>query len=136
MAALKSEPERQKAKPARNGLDPLARVMREFEDLVLRYETGLLRSVEDASATAVHKGWRRDDIRQEACRLARAELGDRYTRKHIRRSLAAAEAQGRRVEQLLHAALDAGTLGLDDELRGIHHGYFRLYSIERFDMIC
>ncbi|KAL1591435.1 hypothetical protein SLS60_011934 [Paraconiothyrium brasiliense] len=136
MAALKSDPDRQHAKTdadasAAAASSPLARVMREFEDLVLRFETGLLRSLEPEL-----RG-RRDHVRREACRLAVAELGTRYTKLQIRRSLSAAEAQGRRVEQLLHAALDAGSLDDDgaDDLRGIHHGYFRLYSTELFDML-
>lgn len=133
MAALKTDSDCQHAK------DPLQRVMREFEDLVLRFETGLLRSLEDADPDADKdagdKTWRRDDVRQHACRLAIAELGDKYTKRQIRRSLAAAETQGRRVEQQLHAALDAGTPAFDDDLRGIHHGYFRLYSAELFDML-
>ncbi|KAJ4300854.1 hypothetical protein N0V90_002942 [Kalmusia sp. IMI 367209] len=136
MAALKSDPDRPNAKTDGDDGSPLARVMREFEDLVLRLETGLLRSLDDArSRSPEHKGWRRDDVRQEACRLAMAELGAKYTRRQIRRSLCHAEAQGRRAEQQLHAAADAGLVGDDDELRGIHHGYFRLYSTELFDML-
>jgi hypothetical protein len=127
MAALKGDPDRQHAKSDR---DSLQRVMRDFEDLVLRFETGLLRSLDDHRPD--HSARRRDDVRQHACRLAIAELGDKYTRRQIRRSLTAAENMGRRVEQQLH---DAGTPAFDDDLRAIHHGYFRLYSTELFDML-
>ncbi|KAF1971430.1 hypothetical protein BU23DRAFT_182370 [Bimuria novae-zelandiae CBS 107.79] len=129
MAALKSDPDRAPAKTE------LARVLREFEDLVLRFETGLARSLADDALQS--RG--RDDVRHEACRLAIAEMGERCARRQIRRSLAAAEAQGRRVEQQLHAALEAGNAGGsgddDDEMRGLHHGYFRLYSTELFDVL-
>ena len=124
MAALKGDPDRQHAKGSR---DSLQRVMRDFEDLVVRFETGLLRSLDDGRTAR-----RRDDVRQHACSLAMAELADRYTRRQIRRSLSAAEAMGRAVEQQLH---DAGTPAFDDDLRAIHHGYFRLYSTELFDML-
>lgn len=132
MAALKQHPGTDAAG------SPLARVMREFEDLVLRFETGLLRSLELDADKPKDKGRRRDhgDVRREACRLAAAELGAKYTRRQIRCSLTAAEALGRRVEQQLHAAIDAGTTADDaDDLRAIHHGYFRLYSTELFDML-
>lgn len=51
----------------------------------------------------------------------------------IRRALSAAEAHGRRVEQLLHAGRDGDAA--PDDLRAIHHGYFRLHSTELFDLL-
>ncbi|KAF2683376.1 hypothetical protein K458DRAFT_443478 [Lentithecium fluviatile CBS 122367] len=139
MAALKSDPARRDAKNDSAELNsPLARVMREWEELVLAYETGLLRSLEDAPSQEPdrdRRGWRRDDIRHEACRLAIAELNTKYTRKQMARSLHAAESLGRRAEEQLHAALDSGRAGDDEELRGIHNGYFRLYSTELFDLL-
>ncbi|KAL5419463.1 hypothetical protein PMIN04_006961 [Paraphaeosphaeria minitans] len=132
------------------------RALRQFEALVQRFETRLLR--------ARHVDGRDDDddVRREACTLALAELGARHTKLEIRRSLSAAEAQGRRVELLLHAARDGdgdgngnrngsrngnrnGNSNGDgddhdhdhdhDDLRAIHHGYFRLYSTELFDLL-
>jgi hypothetical protein len=148
MAALKRDPDRphatKDADATAAAASPLARVMREFEDLVLRFETRLLRALDH------DKGRRRDDVRREACALAIAELGTRHAQLQIRRSLSAAEAQARRVELQLHAALDAGLADHDNhshnhnvddddddanDLRGIHHGYFRLYSTELFDML-
>lgn len=115
---------------------PLARVMREFEQLVLDFEHGLQRSLDDPRTTAHHSAqqWCRDDIRREACRLAITDLSDRYTRKHIRRSLHAAEAEGKRVEEQLHRLTLATGADAEDEL-GIHNGYFRLYSTELFDLL-
>lgn len=135
MAAFDTDPDRPHPKPDRDNANPLARVMREFEDLVLHFETGLLRSLDDLGPVDASKGWRRDDVRQEACRLAVQELADNYTKRQIRRSLSAAEALARRVEQQLHAAQHQGPQAFDEELRGIHHGYFRLYSTELFDML-
>ncbi|KAF2255321.1 hypothetical protein BU26DRAFT_153921 [Trematosphaeria pertusa] len=137
MAALKGDPSRRDAKHDDTDASPLARVMREFKELVLSFETGLLRSLEDADAGSApgRKGWRREDIRHEACRLAIAELGSKYTRKQIRRSLNVAESQGKLVEEQLHATVDNVAVTDDEELRSIHNGYFRLYSTELFDML-
>ncbi|KAF2441310.1 hypothetical protein P171DRAFT_366577 [Karstenula rhodostoma CBS 690.94] len=128
MAALKSDADRTHA--SKTAGSPLARATREFEALVLRFETRLLR------ARDVDGRGRRDDVRREACTLALAELGARHTKLQIRRSLSAAEAQGRRVEQRLHAARqEDDDDAAHDDLRAIHHGYFRLYSTELFDML-
>lgn len=115
---------------------PLARVMREFEQLVLDLERGLQRSLEDPRTTAQHRmrGWSRQEIRREACRLAISDLSDRYTRKHISRSLSAAESEGKRVEEQLHNLSLTDGLDAHDDL-AIHNGYFRLYSTELFDML-
>ncbi|KAJ4352712.1 hypothetical protein N0V95_004037 [Ascochyta clinopodiicola] len=107
---------------------PLARVMREFEQLVLDFERGLQRSLDGPSPVRAH------DIRREACRLAISDLSDSYARKHIRCSLHAAEAEGKRVEEQLHHRNRALTPDADDAL-AIHHGYFRLYSTELFDLL-
>lgn len=128
MAALKSDPNHRSAKPEDANASPLARVMREFEDLVLGFETGLLRSLDHVDDHPEHT----DDIRHEACRLAIAELSAKYMRKQIRRSLHTAESQARRVEEQLHAAADHLH---HDDLPNIHNGYFRLYSTELFDML-
>ncbi|KAL5372478.1 hypothetical protein DPSP01_013463 [Paraphaeosphaeria sporulosa] len=127
MAALKGDADRAPASKAAGS--PLARALRDFEALVQRFETRLLRA-RDVDG-------RDDEVRREACTLALAELGARHTKLEIRRSLSAAEAQGRRVEQLLHAARDGHDAAAhdDDDLRAIHHGYFRLYSTELFDLL-
>ncbi|KZM21141.1 hypothetical protein ST47_g7715 [Ascochyta rabiei] len=123
---------------------PLARVMREFEQLVLDFERGLQRSLADpcpAPLAPAYDAHDAHDIRREACRLAISDLSDTYARKHIRCSLHAAEAEGKRVEEQLHQrdrqrnrdralALDTA-----DDALGIHHGYFRLYSTELFDLL-
>lgn len=114
----------------------LARVMCEFEQLVLDLERGLQRSLEDPRTTAQHgtRGWCRQDLRREACRMAVSDLSDRYARKHISRSLDAAESEGKRVEELLHSLSLTDGVDVHDEL-AIHNGYFRLYSTELFDML-
>lgn len=139
MALLKRDAAARDAKPRDpDAASPLARVMREFEQLVLDFERGLQRSLDDdARTTAQHtmRGWCSEDIRREACRMAVNDLSDKYTRKHIRRSLNAAESEGKRVEeQLLDLTLNAAT-DADDEQLGIHNGYFRLYSTELFDLL-
>ena len=115
---------------------PLARVMREFEQLVRDFERGLQRSLDDPRAAAQHAlgAWGDDDVRREACRLAISDLSDKYTRKHIRRSLHAAEAEGKRIEDQLHRLSPTAAPDTDGEL-DIHHGYFRLYSTELFDLL-
>jgi len=137
MVALNSDPDRRDAKRERDDDSPLARVVREFEHLVLGFETGLLRSLQDDQSSALDPKPARSyyHVRHEACRLAIAELSAEYKRKQIRRELTAAESLGRRVEEQLHRAADAGELGDDEELRGIHNGYFRLYSSELFDIL-
>ena len=115
--------------------------MREFDDLVRGFEHGLLRSLEhhpaphpspSASASPRHHA---DDIRREACRLAISDLSAKYTRKYIRRSLSAAESEGKRVEDRLHARPPSPTSQPAHDELGIHHGYFRLYSTELFDLL-
>ncbi|KAF1846038.1 uncharacterized protein K460DRAFT_286591 [Cucurbitaria berberidis CBS 394.84] len=125
------------AKAASADSSPLARVMREFEELVKGFETGLLRSLEDAeeSKPLQLKGGRRDDIRREACRLAISDLSNSYTCKYIRRSLNQAESEGKRVEEQLHNLSLDGSAGDDDDLGSLHNGYFRLYSTELFDLL-
>jgi hypothetical protein len=124
---------------------PLARVMREFDDLVRGFEHSLLRSLEHsaphaptASASASANTSTRqhaDEIRREACRLAISDLSAKYTRKYIRRSLSAAESEGKRVEDRLHARSPSPTPAPAHDELGIHHGYFRLYSTELFDLL-
>jgi hypothetical protein len=125
---------RRDAKPSNASPCPLARVMREFEELVRTFEAGLLSSLEadDALDSAC-----REDIRREACRLAISDLSNKYTRKHIRRSLNAAESEGKRVEEQLHnlSLNGAPAADNDDELGSLHNGYFRLYSTELFDLL-
>ncbi|PSN65328.1 hypothetical protein BS50DRAFT_55666 [Corynespora cassiicola Philippines] len=153
MATLKTNSSPRDPKPDHDRA-PLARVMREFEDLVLGFETGLLRSLEDCHANMYNsqdkdRTWCRQDVRDEACRLAISELSSKYTRKHIRRSLNQAESHGKRVEEQLNhtptaaAATITTTASLNsstqvpgpDDLASIHSGYFRLYSTELFDML-
>lgn len=136
MALLKRDTTARDAKPRDADASPLARVMREFEQLVLDFESGLQRSLEDPRTTAQHdmRGWRSEDIRREACRMAISDLSDKYTRKHIRRSLNDAESEGKRVEEQLHNLSLTASHDVDDEL-GIHNGYFRLYSTELFDLL-
>ncbi|CAO2649180.1 Nn.00g101290.m01.CDS01 [Neocucurbitaria sp. VM-36] len=137
MAALKREAAPRDAKPRHAHSSPLARVMRDFEQLVDRFETGLLRSLDDAKdATALQlKARRSDDIRREACRLAISDLSNQYACKHIRRSLNQAESEGKRVEEQLHTLSLAGSPAHDDHLASLHNGYFRLYSTELFDLL-
>ena len=140
MALLKRDTAARDAKPRDADADadasPLARVMREFEQLVLDFESGLQRSLDDARTTAQHRmrGWCAHDIRREACRMAVSDLSDKYTRKHIRRSLHAAESEGKRVEEQLHNLSLTPGPDAHHEL-GIHNGYFRLYSTELFDLL-
>lgn len=134
MAMLKRDTAAHGAKPRDTDTSPLARVMREFKQLVLAFESGLQRSLElDDPRTAPHT-WCSDDIRREACRMAISDLSDKYTRKHIRRSLNAAESEGKRIEEQLHSQSPASGTDVDDEL-GLHNGYFRLYSTELFDLL-
>lgn len=147
MAALKSDPSRREAKADDDALapappppsphphpqsspSPLARIMREFEELAAALETGLLRSLEGAALQP-------QDIRGEARRLAVAEIGAKYLRKQITRALHDAEALGRRAEEQLHTAHDSAAPASADaeDLRSIHNGYFRLYSTELFDLL-
>ncbi|KAF1945505.1 hypothetical protein EJ02DRAFT_46122 [Clathrospora elynae] len=120
---------------------PLARVMREFEELVKSFETGLLRSLEDSGRDGVRvlqlESDRREHIRREACRLAISDISNKYTRKHIRRSLNAAESEGKRVEDhLQHLSLSGrADAGDNEHLGSLHNGYFRLYSTELFDLL-
>jgi hypothetical protein len=136
MAVMKSDLTQ---RDADGDLSPLAQMRLEFEQLVLGFEAGLLGSLEDTpkpkSDAHLRKPWRREDVRHEACRLAIAELSNLYTRKHIRRSLNAAESHGRREEEQLHAAPDEELVDDHTELRSIHNGYFRLYSTQLFDML-
>ena len=141
MAALKSDPSQRDAKAdddarppsSTTNASPLARVMREFGDLVHALETGLLRSLEESPRG--RSQLLPADIPTEARRLAVAELSTQYMRKHIVRSLRAAEALGRRAEEQLHAARDAGRPADDQDLCSIHNGYFRLYSTELFALL-
>ncbi|KAF1924380.1 uncharacterized protein M421DRAFT_8858 [Didymella exigua CBS 183.55] len=135
-AARDAKPRDASASASAAAASPLARVMREFEQLVLDFERGLQRSLEDPRAAAQHdaRHWCSDDVRRQACRLAISDLSDRYARKHIRRSLNAAESEGKRVEEQLHDLSLAATPHRDNEL-GIHNGYFRLYSTELFDLL-
>ncbi|KAF1358103.1 hypothetical protein EJ07DRAFT_180296 [Lizonia empirigonia] len=110
MAMLERDSPARDPKPHDADPSPLARVMREFEQLVRDFERGLLRSLEPPAAPFAHPA--RDAIRREACRLAIGDLSDKYTRKHIRRSLHAAESEGKRLFDLLGQPTDLrfGTL--------------------------
>ncbi|EAT89023.1 hypothetical protein HBI56_036970 [Parastagonospora nodorum] len=135
MAALKEDAAPRDAKPSDAAASPLVRVMREFEELVRTFETGLLLSL-DALGTDDLDGAHRDDIRRKACRLAISDLSNKYTRKHISRSLLEAESEGKRVEEQLHAlSLNGPPDDEDDDLGSMHNGYFRLYSTELFDLL-
>lgn len=146
MAMLKRDAAPRDAKPSDAAAaaavsSPLARVMHEFEQLVKSFEAGLLLSLQDASGTDLLPSAQRDKIHREACRLAVSDLSIKYTRKYIRRSLDAAEAEGKRVEELLHNLTLSGEGGGsggeasedEDDLGSLHNGYFRLYSTELFD---
>ncbi|KAF2031727.1 hypothetical protein EK21DRAFT_62532 [Setomelanomma holmii] len=139
MAALKRDAAARTAKSSDADSDssPLARVMRDFEELVKTFETGLLRSLDAAgSGSDALDSACREDIRREACRLAISDLSARYTRKHIRRSLHAAESAGKRVEEQLHSLTLSGAIEEEEEdLGSLHNGYFRLYSTELFDLL-
>ncbi|CAI6341898.1 unnamed protein product [Periconia digitata] len=141
MVALKIDSNRRSVREDHANGSTLARMVREFEDLVTGFEATLLRNAQDDAKPSP-----REHVRHEACRLAIAELSNIYTRKQIRRSLSAVELQGRHEEEQLHAApdqtdpaiandQDADDLDHQDNLRTIHNGYFRLYSTELFDML-
>jgi len=134
MAVRRDAPPRD-VKSSDAGSSPLARVMREFEELVKTFETGLLCSL-DAPGSDTLDSACREDVRREACRLAISDLSKKYTRKYIRRSLNAAESEGKRVEEQLHNLTLSGDADEDDEdLGSLHNGYFRLYSTELFDLL-
>ncbi|KAG9196256.1 hypothetical protein G6011_01377 [Alternaria panax] len=139
MAVLESNALSRDAKSSAQHSSPLARVMREFEELVRSFETGLLRSLEDhghSDVTPVKSTSRRDEVRREACRLAISDLSNQYTPKYIRRSLDAAELEGKRVEDQLHTLSLTGHAQDDEsDLGSLHNGYFRLYSTELFDLL-
>jgi hypothetical protein len=136
MAALKEDAAPRDAKPSDAASSPLVRVMREFEELVKTFETGLLLSL-DALESDDLDGACRDNVRRKACRLAISDLSNKYTRKYISRSLLEAESEGKRVEEQLHAlTLDGAPDDEDDDHLGtMHNGYFRLYSTELFDIL-
>ncbi|RAR06026.1 hypothetical protein DDE82_003668 [Stemphylium lycopersici] len=140
MAVLKSDA------GSRDAKSPLARVMREFEELVSSFETGLLRSLEDDTTTTTAdtldlKDAPSDRVRREACRLAISDLSNKYTPKYIRRSLDAAELEGRRVEDQLQTLSLNPSINTDaddeseNDLGCLYNGYFRLYSTELFDLL-
>ncbi|KAH6866492.1 hypothetical protein BKA58DRAFT_319676 [Alternaria rosae] len=139
MAVLDSTAVSRDAKSDALEPSPLARVMREFEELVKGFETGLLRSLEDPATDDVitpKSTARRDEIRREACRLAISDLSNQYTPKYIRRSLDAAELEGKRVEdQLQNLSLSGHAADDESGLGSLHNGYFRLYSTELFDLL-
>jgi hypothetical protein len=137
MAALKRSVAPDDAKAGDADSSPLARVMREFEELVRSFEAGLRRSLEDSGSNSpLHlQTARSDHVRREACRLAISDLSNKYTRKHIRRSLDAAECEGKRLEEQLHTLSLHRSLDDDEDLAGLHNGYFRLYSTELFDLL-
>ncbi|CAE7177140.1 hypothetical protein P3342_001818 [Pyrenophora teres f. teres] len=138
MAALKSDALGRAAKASPpDPSSPLARMMREFEELVKTFEEGLLRSLDDGE----HRNHRPEHVHREACKLAISDLSTKYTPKYIRRSLNAAESEAKRVEdqlQNLSLAQDTDTdddQDADEHLGGLHNGYFRLYSSELFDLL-
>ena len=134
MAALKTATCKRDEKLDSTGIAPLARVMREYKELVLSYETGLLRSLEGEDSY-IASARRRDALRQEASRLALTDLGASYTRKHIRRSLDIAESQAKSAEEQLHAASTSWDLEAESDLRSLHQGHFRLYSTQLFELL-
>ena len=146
MAALKSDALAHGAKSSPpDASSPLARMMREFEDLVKTFEEGLLRSLDDGQLDHHHGP---EHVHREACRLAISDLSSKYTPKYIRRSLNAAESEGKRVEDQLHTLSLTATPNpnpndtdtdddqdADEHLGSLHNGYFRLYSSELFDLL-
>ncbi|KAF2737821.1 hypothetical protein EJ04DRAFT_532783 [Polyplosphaeria fusca] len=137
MAAPKSDPAPRDAKPEQPATTGLVRVMYELDELIADFETVLLSSHLDAPKTRLPVDetciW--DEIRQQARRLAIAELSAKYTRKSIRSSLCAAESLGKAIEERLRSRpaepLDPRETGLGS----IYNGYFRLYSTELFDAL-
>ncbi|KAL1793425.1 hypothetical protein ACET3X_008407 [Alternaria dauci] len=130
MAVFESNAVSRDAKSSAQDPSPLARVMREFEELVKSFETGLLRSLED------HGHSDGVAVRREACRLAISDLSSQYTPKYIRRSLDAAELEGKRVEDQLQTLSLSGHAPDDEsDLGSLYNGYFRLYSTELFDLL-
>jgi len=142
MAALDTTAVAPHAGPATtDSTPPLARLMREFKDLVRHFEAGLLRSLPlDAHAHSTA------DVYNHACRLAIADISRRYTPTYIRRSLDVAESEGKRLEDRLSTlSLETSPCpDLDDDddddddangLATLHHGHFRLYSTELFHLL-
>lgn len=136
MAALEQDAAFHHVTASRGPTLPLARAMREFEELVRDYGISLSQSLGKSQVD--------ETVRREASRLAISDLSDKYTRKYISQSLSAAESEGKRVEELLQAlSLDNTAacttreeLDADQEdLSSLHHGYFRLYSTELFDLL-
>ncbi|KAL6708780.1 hypothetical protein ACN47E_002476 [Coniothyrium glycines] len=125
------------ARPSGADSSPLARVMREFEELVKTFEAGLRRSLEHPDETTLlnPQSPRSDHVRREACRLAISDLSTKYTRKYIRQSLDAAECEGKRLEEQLHHLSLSSSLDHEEDLQGLHNGHFRLYSTELFDLL-
>lgn len=127
--------------PTTDSAPPLARLMREFKDLVRHFEAGLLRSLpSDATAHST------TDLHNRACRLAIADISRRYTPSYIRRSLDVAESEGKRLEDQLNTlSLDTTPRpdsDSDDDvdadasgLASLHNGHFRLYSTELFNLL-
>lgn len=128
MAALKSDAAPRAAKPPQ-----LARLMREFEDLVRAFEAALQRSLDDAGDDSpVH----RERVRRDAYHLAISDFSTRYMRKYLSQSLHAAEAEGKRLEEALGSlSLADGACDSSDDLGSLHNGHFRLFSTELFDLL-
>ncbi|KAF2259219.1 hypothetical protein CC78DRAFT_537271 [Lojkania enalia] len=137
MAAHKSDPSNHDAKYNPPRPSALARVMREFEDLVNIFEEALLHSDHHSAlllCLSDDEARRREKLRQEARRLAIDELSTKYTRKSIRTSLCAAESMGKLAEERLYSAADVVDAP-DASLDRIRNGYFRLYSSQLFDLL-
>lgn len=127
-----ARPEDSRSDRSNGNSNGLRDVVRDFQELVQRYETGLLRSLEQEEVEPHSR--QRDRVRRDAFRLASSDLSASYSRKQIHDALAAAETQGKTAEERLHAGAPE-CLEEDPTLANIRNGHFRLYSTELFELL-
>lgn len=106
-------------------------VMQAFNELVVLYERDLQHSLGETNhARRQEKG--ESSIRQDARRLALHDLAMSYSRRTIWRSLSAVESLGKSAEERLHTAITEESPSIPEKITS---GYFRLYSLELFDLL-
>lgn len=135
-ACLDAPARSENSRSDRSSSNGLRDVVRDFQELVQRYETGLLRSLEPSASAGQQSEphSQRDRVRRDAFRLASSDLSASYSRKQIHDALAAAETQGKTAEERLHAGAPE-TLDEDPTLANIRNGHFRLYSTQLFELL-
>lgn len=118
--------------PSASHVGVLVLLLREYRQLGLSYEWGLLGSLE---ADADSREERRKEIRREAFRLAATEVGTSYTRMRILKACRRVESLGRMVQKQLNVAVDAGTIETDYDRTTVTNGHFQLYSTQLFERL-